>query len=412
MNLLRITDSKKSKKKIVRMVYKQMFDNKLLSMAAQRIPASGTLKMNALSRELEEKGKIVIHLEVGQPNFKTPRSIAEEAHAAMLAGKTGYTSSKGIKELRDKIATIHSVDTGLTINSKENVIVTPGAKASLFSGLISLLNPSDNLIVVTPFWPSYEGIASFIGAKTKMVHTQRSNFNFPIEEIKEAIDKNSKAVIINSPCNPTGVVYDLDTLRAINDLSEDHELFVISDEIYKKIIFDVEYHQYLSVSQSLDRTLVVDGFSKSHAMTGWRIGYAIGDKNLIESMNKIQQNSTTCVNTPTQWAALKAMDVIEPVKEMVAEYKTRRDKALELIAECESLSCKKPDGAFYLFIKYLGNIPSHDLAVKLLEEKGVCLTPGSVFGVVENFVRISLASRLDLIIEGIKRLNDFLSNYQ
>ncbi|MBD3192540.1 MAG: aminotransferase class I/II-fold pyridoxal phosphate-dependent enzyme [Candidatus Heimdallarchaeota archaeon] len=391
---------------------KKMFNKELLSMAAQRIPASGTLKMNALSKELEEKGKIVIHLEVGQPNFKTPKPIAEAAYAAMLDGKTGYTSSKGIKELRDKIATIHSVDTGITINSKENVIITPGAKASLFEALISLLNPSDNLIVVTPFWPSYEGIASFIGAKTKMVHTERNDFIFPIEDIKEAIDNNSKALIINSPSNPAGVVYDLDTLRAIKDLSEDHGLFVISDEIYKKIVFDVEYHQYLSVSQSLDRTLVVDGFSKSHAMTGWRIGYAIGDKALIESMNKIQQNSTTCVNAPTQWAALKAMDVIEPVNEMVNEYKERRDKALELIAECEHLSCKKPNGAFYLFIKYIGDIESYNLAVKLLDEKGVCLTPGSVFGVTENFVRISLASRLDLILEGIKRLNSFLSNYQ
>ena len=216
--------------------------------------------------------------------------------------------------------------------------------------------------------------------------------------------------MINSPSNPTGAIYNLDSLKFIRDISQDHNLHIITDEIYKKIVYSGEFHQYLSVSQSLEKTLVIDGLSKSHAMTGWRIGYSIGSKELISAMNKIQQNVSTCVNTPTQFAAIKALESDEPTKKMVVEYKERRDKALELIAQCEYLSCNKPEGAFYLFVKYDGPIDSEELAVRILQEKGVCVTAGAVFGVTENYLRISLASDLASILEGIKRINDLLAN--
>ncbi|MBK5113752.1 MAG: pyridoxal phosphate-dependent aminotransferase [Candidatus Heimdallarchaeota archaeon] len=382
--------------------------NEFLSACAKRVPKSGTLKMATLAKELEAKGKEIIHLGIGQPNFNTPNEIIEAAHQAMLAGKTGYTSSKGILPLREKIAEIHSKETGVEINANDNIIVTPGAKASLFAGLVSLMDPSDNMIVISPYWPSYEGIADFIGATTKSVHAHYDDFGFPIEQIEEAIDKNTKVLLINSPSNPTGAIYNLDSLKFISDISKDHDLHIITDEIYKKIIFTENYHQYLSVSQSLEKTLVIDGLSKSHAMTGWRMGYSIGSKELISAMNKIQQNVSTCVNTPTQYAAIKALELEEPTKKMVAEYKDRRDKALELIDTCEYLSCRKPDGAFYLFIKYEGKIDSEELAMRVLQEKGVCVTAGSVFGVKENYLRISLASDLVSILEGIKRINDLL----
>ena len=380
-----------------------------LSKCALRVPASGTLKMKILSTELEAKGKEIIHLEVGQPNFNTPTEIIEAATTAMKEGKTGYTSSKGIKPLLEKIASIHSKDTGVEIDPKSNVITTPGAKASLFNSLVSLVDPGDNIVVISPYWPSYAGIMDYIGAETKVVSALNGAFAFPTEQVKEAVNDKTKALLINSPSNPTGAIYNLDTLKFINDLSTDNDLTIISDEIYKKIIFEGTYHQYLSVSQSLDRTLVIDGLSKSHAMTGWRFGYAIGNKELVSSMNKIQQNISTCVNTPTQWAAITALNLEEPTKQMVAEYKIRRDKALELIEQCEYLSCQKPEGAFYLFMKYEGAIPSEELAIRILEEKGVALTAGAVFGVKENYLRVSLASELVDILEGIKRTNDLLS---
>ena len=384
--------------------------NESLSACAIRVPKSGTLKMATMAKELEAQGKKIIHLGIGQPNFNTPKEIIEAAYQAMLEGKTGYTSSKGILPLRKKIAEIHTKETGVEINPNENIIVTPGAKASLFAGLVSLLDPEDNMIVVSPYWPSYEGITHFIGATTKSVPAHYGDFGFPSEKIKEASNKKSKVLLINSPSNPTGAIYNLDSLKFIRDISQDHNLHIITDEIYKKIVYSGEFHQYLSVSQSLEKTLVIDGLSKSHAMTGWRIGYSIGSKELISAMNKIQQNVSTCVNTPTQFAAIKALESDEPTKKMVVEYKERRDKALELIAQCEYLSCNKPEGAFYLFVKYDGSIDSEELAVRILQEKGVCVTAGAVFGVTENYLRISLASDLASILEGIKRINDLLAN--
>ncbi len=394
------------------MVFHLTSKNKKLSECALRVPASGTLKMKILSTDLEATGKDIIHLEVGQPNFNTPTEIIEVAYDAMKEGKTGYTSAKGIRPLLEKIASIHSKDTGVEINPRSNVITTPGAKAALFNALVSLVDPGDNIVVISPFWPSYSGIIQYIGAETKVVQAPLGDFSFPREAIKEAINKTTKAILINSPSNPTGAIYDLDTLKFINDLSNDNDLMIITDEIYKKIIFEGTFHQYLSISQSLERTLVIDGLSKSHAMTGWRFGYAIGNKELVDSMNKIQQNISTCVNTPTQWAAIKALELEEPTIEMVVEYKNRRDKALELIEKCDYLSCRKPKGAFYLFMKYQGSMQSNELAVKILEEKGVALTAGSVFGVEENYLRISLASEMKDILEGIKRTNDLLATLQ
>ncbi|MBN1329385.1 MAG: pyridoxal phosphate-dependent aminotransferase [Candidatus Heimdallarchaeota archaeon] len=379
-----------------------------LSDCASRVPGSGTLRMAALAKEMESQGRKIIKLGIGEPNFNTPIEIIEAAYKAMLDGKTGYTPSKGIAPLLEKIAQIHSVETGVELNPKENIIVTPGAKASLFAGIVSILNPGDNLIVISPYWPSYDGIAKFVGAETKSVHAHYGDFEFPFETIKEAIDKKTKILLINSPSNPTGAIYELDALKFINDISHDHNLTIISDEIYKKIIFEGNYQQYLAVSQTLDRTLIIDGLSKSHAMTGWRFGYGIGSKDLITAMDKIQQNVNTCVNAPTQYAALKALDLDAPTKMMVVEYKERRDKAMELIDQCDYLSCRKPEGAFYLFIKYKGDIPSNEFVLKILQEKGVSVTDGLTFGVKENYIRLSLASELVDILEGIRRINDLL----
>ncbi len=383
--------------------------NELLSSCATRVPSSGTMRMVVLAKELEAKGKKIIHLGIGEPNFHTPKEIIEAAYQAMNDGKTGYTTSRGILPLREKIAEIHTKDTGVEINPKENVILTPGAKASLFAAIVSILNPSDNMVVVSPYWPSYEGIAQFIGATTRSVQAHYDDFGFPSETIKEAIDKNTKILLINSPSNPTGAIYDLESLKFISDISTDHDLYIITDEIYKKIVFEGKYHQYLSVSKSLERTLVIDGFSKSHAMTGWRIGYTIGNKEIISAMNKIQQNVSTCVNTPTQYAALKAIELEEPTRKMVQEYKQRRDKAIELIEQCENLSSRKPDGAFYLFIKYNASIESEDLVLKILQEAGVAVTAGSVFGVNEKYFRLSLASEMEDILEGLKRIDDLIT---
>jgi aspartate aminotransferase len=380
-----------------------------LSTLANRIPPSGTIEMASLARNLEQKGKPIIHLEIGQPSFNTPAEIIEAAHQAMIDGKTGYTNSKGILPLREKIAEYHSQKTGLEIKGGENVIITPGAKASLFAAMISLLNPEDKILFPSPYWPSYEGIASCIGSKMDVIPTN-DDFSFSIENLKEKIDNKTQVLLINSPNNPTGVIYDKKTLQAINDLSVDHNFIVLSDEIYREIIFDGHYPQYLSVSESFENSVIIDGFSKSHAMTGWRIGYALGKKELINAMNKIQQNTTTCTNAPTQWGALATFGLDAKVKEMVEVYQERRDKALNLIEQCDNLFSHKPTGAFYLFVNYKGKISSTDLALKFLEKEGVCLTPGKVFGVAKNYLRISLASDMVDILEGINLLNDYLRN--
>jgi len=384
--------------------------NELISDVAKRCPVSGTMKMSALAKEMEAKGKKVIRLGIGEPNFHTPKEIIETAYQAMLDGKTGYTPAKGIKPLLEKIAEVHTKETNVDINPKENVIVTPGAKAALFEGLFSILNPNENIVIISPYWPSYVGITKVIGAEVRTVPAHYGDFEFPFETIKEGIDKKSKALLINSPSNPTGVIYEIDALKFIRDLSEDNNILIISDEIYKKITFDSKYEQFLKISQSLENSLIIDGFSKSHAMTGWRVGYAIGPKEIIDSMSKLQQNVTTCVNQPTQWASITALELEAPTIKMVQAYRERRDKAFAFIEKCDYLSCRKPEGAFYLFIKYEGDIPSQELALKILEEKQVALTAGSVFGVEENYLRLSLASDEEAILEGIRRTNDLLAN--
>ncbi|MHA1243257.1 MAG: pyridoxal phosphate-dependent aminotransferase [Candidatus Heimdallarchaeota archaeon] len=384
--------------------------DELISDVAKRCPVSGTMKMSALAKAMQAKGKKVISLGIGEPNFHTPKEIIETAYQAMLDGKTGYTPAKGIAPLLSKIAEVHTMETGVDINPKENVIVTPGAKAALFEGLFSILNPGENIVVISPYWPSYVGITKVIGAEVKTVHAHYGDFEFPFETIKDGIDNKTKALLINSPSNPTGAVYELDALKFIRDISIDNNILIISDEIYKKITFDAKYEQFLKVSQSLENSLIIDGFSKSHAMTGWRIGYAIGHKDIIACMSKMQQNISTCVNQPTQWAGIKALELEEPTIKMVEEYRLRRDKACDLIEKLDYLSCLKPEGAFYLFMKYEGNISSQELALKILEEKQVALTAGSVFGVEEKYLRLSLASDEESILEGIRRTNDLLSN--
>jgi len=379
-----------------------------ISDCGMRVPSSGTMKAATRARELEAQGRTIIKLGIGEPNFKTPQPIIDAAYKAMNEGKTGYTSSRGILPLREKIATIYSKETNVEINPHANVIVTPGAKASLFSALFSLINPGDNMILISPYWPSYQGIATFIGAKTKPVPAHFGDFEFPFESIKSAIDEQTKLLLVNSPCNPTGAIFEEDALRFIKDISEDYDIYIISDEIYKKITFESQYVSYLTVTETLDRTLIIDGLSKSHAMTGWRIGYSIGDKELISSMNRLQQNVSSCVNTPTQYAALTALDLTEPTKMMVAEYKKRRDKAFEFIEKSAYLSCRKPEGAFYLFIQYKGDICSDEFVSRVLEEKSVAVTAGTVFGVQENYFRLSLASKLEDILEGLKRIDDLL----
>ena len=384
--------------------------NELISDVAKRCPVSGTMKMSALAKEMEAKGKKVIHLGIGEPNFHTPKEIIETAYQAMLDGKTGYTPAKGIKPLLEKIAEVHTKETNVDINPKENVIATPGAKAALFEGLFSILNPDENIVIISPYWPSYVGITKVIGAEVRTVPAHYGDFEFPFETIKEGIDKKSKALLINSPSNPTGAIYEIDALKFIRDLSEDNNILIISDEIYKKITFDSKYEQFLKISQSLENSLIIDGFSKSHAMTGWRVGYAIGPKEIIDSMSKLQQNVATCVNQPTQWASITALELEAPTIKMVQAYRERRDKAFAFIEKCDYLSCRKPEGAFYLFIKYEGDIASQELALKILEEKQVALTAGSVFGVEENYLRLSLASDEEAILEGIRRTNDLLAN--
>jgi aspartate aminotransferase len=381
----------------------------LLSECALRVPVSGTLRMSSLAKKLEAENRKIIHLGIGQPNFNTPAEVIKAAHQAMLEGKTGYTGSKGITPLLEKIAQKHSESTGVTIDPSKNIIVTPGAKASLFAAMVSLVNPQDNLLLISPYWTSYQGIATYINAKVKTIRSNVADYSLPLESIKESIDNRTRLLVLNSPSNPTGAIYDKKSLKAIADLAIDHNIMIISDEIYKTIIFEGNYHQYLSIANSLEKAVIVDGFSKSHAMTGWRIGYTIANETIIAAMNKIQQNTTTCVNAPTQWAAITALDLTEPVTEMVNAYKERRDKAMAVIDKCEFLSCIKPQGAFYLFIRYNHHLSSEKLALDILNEKGVSITPGSVFGVDEPYIRLSLASDLEDIIEGLERINSFIA---
>lgn len=390
----------------------------ILSRKAQNIGASLTLALTAKAGELKKEGIDVVSFGVGEPDFNTPKNIIEAATRAMEEGKTKYTATSGIVELKEAIARKLHDDNGLNYGTK-NIIISTGAKQSLANVFMAILNPGDEVIIPVPYWVSYPELVKLSDGVPVFIETKKENdFKVTYDELKSVLSENTKAIVINSPNNPTGTVYSKKDLEVIAKFAKENDLIIISDEIYEKLIYGKEEHISIASSSedALKRTVVINGFSKAYAMTGWRIGYAACyNEELIKVMNNVQSHMTSNTNSIAQFAALEALNGDqETIKNMVKEFSLRRELMIELISEIEDLTFIEPKGAFYVMIdvsKVLkkANIKgSMEFANLLLKEENVVVIPGIAFG-EDNFIRLSYATSKEEIIKGLKRIKEFVN---
>lgn len=383
-----------------------------LSKRVTHLKPSPTLSMAEKANRLLREGKSIVKLDIGEPDFDTPQHIKDACVNALKAGYTHYTSSRGLLELRRAIAEYYLEHFNVDVDAESEIIVMPGSKFAIYSVLQSIVDPGDEVIVLTPAWPTYSSCISLFGGRSIEVPYYLNNARE--ELLKDAISSQTKALIVNSPNNPTGSVLSKNDFKFILDLAEDYDFYVISDEIYRLLVYDdISPFTILSLVDSLDRVVVIDGFSKAYAMTGWRLGFAIASKELIRFLVRIQQNSVTCPSAFVQMAGVEALRGDQrPVELMVKEYDRRRRFLVKALNSIDGVKCSWPKGAFYVFPDFsVFNVNSMELAEMLLLKAGVCTVPGSVFGAGGEFhLRISYASSIETLEEGVDRIRAFVES--
>lgn len=385
------------------------------SQRALALSPSNTLAISALAQSLAKSGKEIINFSTGEPDFDTPLPIKNKAIEAIRNGFSKYTAVSGIIELKEAVAQKLARENRLSYSPKE-IIISNGAKHSLFNAMCAILNPDDEVIIPAPYWVSYPEIAKFCQATPIFIPTtQEQNFKITPKQLKDAITPRTKLLILNSPSNPTGSLYTQEELQALGKVLEGSNIWVISDEIYEKLTYSDEFVSLASLSSDLlERTITINGLSKSTAMTGWRMGYlASKDSTLLSCIDNLQGNSTSNINSFTQIASITALSLETEIQVMKEEFLKRRDLAYQLCSSIPSLSLNCPDGAFYLFIninqasRFQGD--SMKFSQALLEEQGVALVPGIAFG-TEGYVRISFATSMENLQKGIEKIKIFLES--
>lgn len=393
----------------------------MLAKRVTKIKPSATLAMDAKAKALKAQGVDIVNFGAGEPDFDTPQNIKEAAIKAIQDGFTKYMPVAGTDELKDAIIAKFKVDNNLDY-TREEIIVSCGGKHSLYNIAQALLNPGDEVLIPSPYWVSYPDQALLNDATPVFVPTLESDrFMLQIDALQKAITPRSKLLILNSPSNPTGVAYDEDKLKAIAEIAIKHNLYVVSDEIYEKLVYDGTKHiSIASLGKEIkERTIVVNGLSKSHAMTGWRIGYAGGPKDIIKAMSNIQSQSTSNPTSISQKAAVEALRGPQDfISMMVAEFDKRRRYMVQELNSIKGVSCLTPNGAFYVFAnvsalygKQKGNRvikTSLDLAMYLLEEANVAVVHGEPFG-SDAHIRLSYALSMDGIMKGIARIKEAIA---
>lgn len=387
-----------------------------LSKRAQSISPSATLEITAKAKALRAAGHDVIGLGAGEPDFNTPEHIIEAAYQSLKDGLTKYTASSGLPELKECIVEKLKNDQNLDYDVNE-IIVCSGAKHALYTLFQAYLNEGDEVIIPTPFWVSYPEQVKLAGGTPVYIEGKEENsYKVTPEQIEAAITEKTKAIIINSPSNPTGMIYTKEELAAIGEVCLKHNLLIVSDEIYEKLVYDNNKH--VSIAQISDelknQTIIINGVSKSHSMTGWRIGYAAGNAQLIKAMTNHASHSTSNPTTMSQYATIAAYKgPQEPVEMMRQAFEKRLNRTYEKLIAIEGFSCIKPQGAFYLFpnakeVATRTGFSSVDEFTKaLLEEAKVALVPGSGFGAPDN-VRLSYATSQEILDEAIERIANFV----
>lgn len=390
-----------------------------LSKKALGISPSLTLEITAKAQELKRQGVDIIGFGAGEPDYDTPENISCEAIKAINEGQTRYTATSGIPELKEAICKKLKEDNGLVYEPK-NILVSNGAKHSLFNAFSAILNPGDEVIVPNPFWVSYPEFVKLADGTPVYVETKESNgFKYDIEELRNAVTSKTKAIILNSPSNPTGAVYDKAELEEIAKLAVEKNIFVVSDEIYEKLIYEGEHVSIASFNEEIKNlTIVINGMSKAYAMTGWRIGYAAAHEDIIKVMTNVQSHATSNPNSIAQYASVEALNGNQDkIEKMRISFEERRNYMVDRINNIEGLSCIVPKGAFYI----MANISalkgqtidgvkiesSLDVASLFLEKANVAIVPGIAFG-SDDFIRLSYATSLENIEKGLDRIENVL----
>lgn len=373
-----------------------------------RLGTESAFEVFARAKSLEAQGKSMIHLEIGQPDFQTPANICAAAAQAMKAGYTGYGPAAGLPEMRQAIADYITDTRGVAVHPHE-VVVTPGAKPIIFFTVMALVDAGDEVIYPDPGFPVYESVINFAGAKAvPLPLLEEVDFRFRMDDLIDAISDRTKLLILNSPQNPTGGLLTLEDLEAIAYLANQHDFYVLSDEIYSGIIYEGQHHSILQFPGMKERTILLDGHSKTYAMTGWRLGYGVAPVPIVEHITKLMINSNSCTCSFTQIAGIEALKGSQDaVMQMRDEFKRRRDAIVSGLNAIEGIHCLKPAGAFYVFPNVTQIPLSADaLADYLMESAGVAVLSGTAFGKAgDGYLRLSYANSLENIEEALRRMD-------
>ncbi len=382
-------------------------------MLARRMENLGTetaFEVLARAKALEADGRDIVHLEIGEPDFDTPRNIIDKAVEALNSGATHYGPSAGRPEVRQVFAAHIAADRGIDVGP-DNVVITPGGKPIIYFPLTALIDPGDEVIYPNPGFPIYESVINFLDGKAVPLKlAEEKDFSFDIEDLKALASDKTRMLIINSPQNPTGGMLSSDDLDAIAELAVKHDFWVLSDEIYSKIIYEGTHDSIATRPGMLERTIILEGHSKTYAMTGWRLGYGIMPAELAAAVAKLQTNCTSCTASFTQIAGAEALTgPQDTVTEMVAEFKARRDLLVDGLNAIEGVSCKRPRGAFYVFANITGlGLTSKQVELRLLDDFGVAALAGTSFGAFgEGYLRFSYANSQENIRKALERFADF-----
>ncbi|HPX93041.1 MAG TPA: pyridoxal phosphate-dependent aminotransferase [Bacillota bacterium] len=391
----------------------------MISDRIRQMTPSQTLELNSKIAQLRKEGKNIIALNSGEPDFNTPQPIIEAAYQAMLEGKTKYTQTPGIPELREAIARKLLQENKVSYSADE-ILVSTGAKYALTNTFLALCNPGDEVIIPKPCWVSYVEMVKLAGAVPVLVPVKENNCLDP-HAVKDALTPKTKVILINSPNNPTGAVYPRDSLMAVAELALRHDIYIVTDEVYEKLIYGTSPHiSIASLSPEIKaRTVTINAFSKAYAMTGWRLGYAAGPRQIIKALSAIQGHTTSNATSFVQWAAITALESCDPyVEEMRGAFEQRRDYLYGRVSGLPGIRCPFPEGAFYLFPdvsrlfgKSSGSRMIQDapgLADYLLDEARVALVPGNAFEAPQA-IRFTYSNSMENLIEAMDRIEEAIS---
>jgi aspartate aminotransferase len=374
------------------------------------IESSPTVHIGDLIAEMRARGEKVLSLAIGEPDFPTPTHIVEAAKKALDEGYTKYTPSPGIRELREAIAEKSQKENRIPAKP-ENVLVAP-TKHTLFMTCMALLDNGDEAIIPDPGWVSYAPMVTLAGARPVPVRAADEEGFVPTADVvADAVTSHTRVLMLNSPSNPAGSVYSRDEMKALADLAVDRDLILVSDEIYEKILYEGEHVSPASLNGMFDRTVTVNGFSKTYSMTGWRLGWLVAPTPLFKEISKVQEHTITCATAFAQKAGVAALrGPTAPLEAMVKEFRARREIVLKALAKIEAASTSRPGGAFYAFPKIDAAIDSSGLSERILKEASVAVTPGSAFGAAgEGHLRISYAASRETIVEGLRRIGEVVA---